>query len=199
MCNSEQWLAKPGTVGPPTMISEVLIVGDDGELKGPNEPGQIYVRNSLGLDFEYLGDEEKTESVHLEPGVITFGDVGYLDDDGYLFLSDRKIDMIISGGVNIYPAEIESVLMAHPAVADVGVFGIPNDEYGEEVKAAVELLDDADPATVEPELKQLCRDRLAGYMLPRSFDFMKLPRTPTGKLQKRDLRDPYWAATGRTI
>jgi long-chain acyl-CoA synthetase len=100
--------------------------------------------------------------------VFTFGDIGSVDEDGYLFLSDRKIDMIISGGVNIYPAEIESLLITHPAVADVGVIGVPNDEFGEEVKAVVQLVDGHDPADVEPELRQLCRDRLAGYMVPRS-------------------------------
>ena len=197
--SSEEWLAKPGTVGKPTAICEIAIVGEDGRELGPNESGQICVRNTLGLDFEYLGDEEKTSKAHLAPGTITFGDIGYVDDDGFLFLSDRKIDMIISGGVNIYPAEIEAALMTHPAVADAGVFGIPNDEYGEEVKAAVELVDGTDPATVEADLKRLCREKLAGYMVPRSFDFGELPRTPTGKLQKKDLRAPYWEGTGRTI
>ena len=107
--------------------------------------------------------------------------------------------MIISGGVNIYPAEIEAALLTHPAVADVGVFGIPNDEFGEEVKAAVELVDGADPEQVEPELRRLCRDQLAGYMAPRSYDFGPLPRTATGKLPKRVLRAPYWEGTGRSI
>ena len=117
-----------------------MIIGEDGEQLGPNEVGQIYVKSLMGIDFTYLGDEEKSDKAHLEPGVFTFGDVGYVDDDGYLFLSDRKIDMIISGGVNIYPAEIEAVITTHPSVADCGVFGVPNDEFGEEVKAAVELI-----------------------------------------------------------
>ncbi len=107
--------------------------------------------------------------------------------------------MIISGGVNIYPAEIEAALMTHPLVADVSVFGVPNDEFGEEVKAAVELVAGADPAGAEVELRNLCREKLAGYMVPRSFDFLELPRTPTGKLPKRVLRDRYWEGTGRTI
>jgi long-chain acyl-CoA synthetase len=157
------------------------------------------VRNLFGIDFDYLGDEEKTRAAHLEPGVYTYGDIGYVDDDGFLFLSDRKIDMIISGGVNIYPAEIESVIITHPAVADVGVFGIPNDEFGEEVKAAVELVPGSDEGTVEADLRRLCRERLAGYMAPRSYDFGPLPRTPTGKLPKRELRAKYWAGTGRSI
>jgi long-chain acyl-CoA synthetase len=199
ICSSEQWLAKPGTVGAPLPTTEILIVDDDGQGLGSGEVGQIYMRNLLGADFEYLGDEEKTDSAHLEPAVFTFGDIGYVDGDGYLFLSDRKIDMIISGGVNIYPAEIESLLITHSAVADVGVIGVPNDEFGEEVKAVVQLVDGHDSADVESELRQLCRDRLAGYMVPRSFDFAELPRTATGKLLKRRLREPYWEDTGRSI
>ena len=199
LVNSEQWLSKPGTVGLPTAITEVMIVGEHGEQLAPNEVGQIYVRSLLGIDFEYLGDEEKTQGAHLEPGVFSYGDVGYVDDDGYLFLSDRKIDMIISGGVNIYPAEIESVLMTHPRVADCGVFGVPNDEFGEEVKAAVELLPGSDPERVRVELTNLCREKLAGFMVPRSYDFGDLPRTATGKLPKRELRAKYWEGSGRTI
>ena len=197
--NSEDWLSKPGTVGTPTPVTELLIIGDDGARLGPNEVGQIYMRSLIGIDFEYLGDEEKTKGAHLEPGVFSFGDVGYVDDDGYLFLSDRKIDMIISGGVNIYPAEIESVIVTHPSVADVGVFGVPNDEFGEEVKAAVELLAGADPVEVEADLRRLCREKLAGYMCPRSYDFGALPRTATGKLPKRELRAKYWEGAGRSI
>ena len=199
ICSSDQWLAKPGTVGAPLPTTELLIVDDDGQQMGADEVGQIYLRNLLGADFEYLGDEAKTDSAHLEPGVFTFGDIGYVDEDGYLFLSDRKIDMIISGGVNIYPAEIESLLITHPAVTDVGVIGVPNDEFGEEVKAIVQVAEGRDGAEVEPELRQLCRDRLAGYMVPRSFDFADLPRTATGKLLKRQLREPYWESTGRAI
>jgi len=197
--DSHEWLQKPGTVGKPTLVAELLIVGEDGEQLGPNEVGQIYVRSLMGIDFAYLGDDEKTKGAHLEPGVFSFGDVGYVDDDGYLFLSDRKIDMIISGGVNIYPAEIESVIMSHPAVADCGVFGVPNDEFGEEVKAAVELLPGSDADAVEADLKRVCRERLAGYMTPRSYDFGDLPRTATGKLPKRELRAKYWEGTGRSI
>jgi long-chain acyl-CoA synthetase len=199
LVSSEQWLARPGTVGQATAITELLIIGEDGEQLGPSEVGQIYVRSLLGIDFEYLGDGEKTQGAHLEPGVFSFGDVGYVDDEGYLFLSDRKVDMIISGGVNIYPAEIEAAIITHPAVVDVGVFGIPHDEFGEEVKAAVELLPGSDEAVVEAELRKLCRDRLAGYMAPRSYDFGDLPRTATGKLPKRELRAKYWEGTGRNI
>ena len=155
----------------------------------------------MGTDFEYHKDPEKTKAAHLEPGVFSVGDIGYLDDDGYLFMSDRKIDMIISGGVNIYPAEIEGVLVSHSAVADAAVFGIPNEEFGEEVKAAVELLPGfAASDELAETLKTHCRDHLAGYKVPRSVDFEdKLPRHPTGKLYKRLLRDRYWEGRDRKI
>ena len=132
---------------------------------------------------------------------MTVGDVGYLDEDGYLFLSDRKIDMIISGGVNIYPAEIEAVLVNHPSVLDAAVFGIPHDEFGEEVKAAVELAPGSDPSEeLAAEMIAYARGQLAGYKVPRSIDFTEeFPRTETGKLVKRELRDPYWAGRDRVI
>jgi len=132
---------------------------------------------------------------------MTVGDVGYVDDDGYLFLVDRKVDMIISGGVNIYPTEIEARLISHPAVVDAGVFGIPDDEYGEEVKAAILLADGyVGSDELADELAGFCREELAGFKVPRSFDFLDdFPRTATGKLLKRVLRDPYWAATERQI
>ena len=201
LATSEQWLAKPGTVGPVLPTNDVLIIDDEGNELGPNQSGTIYVRNKMGMDFEYHGDRDKTEKAHLQPGVFTIGDIGYLDDDGWLFLSDRKIDMIISGGVNIYPAEIEGVLVGHEAVRDAAVFGVPNEEFGEEVKAAVEL---HDGYTASPELiaaiQTYCREKLAGYKVPRSIDVEDaLPRHPTGKLYKRLLRDKYWDAAGRSI
>ncbi|MBT4161253.1 MAG: AMP-binding protein, partial [Gammaproteobacteria bacterium] len=199
--SSEDWLTKPGTLGKPTPIMEVTIIKEDGSPAETGEPGQIYVRNIMGSDFEYHNAPEKTAAAHLEPGVFTFGDIGYLDEDGYLYMSDRKIDMIISGGVNIYPAEIESVLINHPTVLDAAVFGIPNEEFGEEVKAAVELADGvlADDQLAE-DLIAHCREHLASYKIPRSVDFeTSLPRHPTGKLLKRLLRDRYWEGSGRTI
>jgi len=198
-CTSEEWLAHPGTVGKPLPTTEVHILDDAGNALGRTEIGQIYCRNKLGDDFSFLGDDDKTASVHLEPGLFTYGDIGYLDDDGFLHLSDRKIDMIISGGVNIYPAEIEAVLHGHPLVADAAVFGIPDDEFGEQVKAAIELVDGTDDAAAEQSLRTVCRELLAGYMVPKSFDFGPLPRTPTGKLPKRELRAKYWKGTGRAI
>ncbi|GIU83590.1 MAG: acyl-CoA synthetase [Acidimicrobiales bacterium] len=198
---AEEWLERPGSVGRPLPTTEVIIVGDDGRRLGPNEVGQIYLKNLLGADFEYLGDPEKTAAAHLEPGVFTFGDVGYVDEDGYLYLVDRKIDMIISGGVNIYPAEIEAVLVTHPAVADVAVIGVPDDEFGEQVKAVVCLEDGWEPgADLAEELKRHCRGKLAGYKVPRTVDFVdELPRTPTGKLLKRRLRDRYWEGRSSKI
>ncbi len=173
---------------------EILVVGEDGTHLGPNESGTLYFRNAMGTDFEYHNAPEKTADSHLEPGVFTTGDVGYLDDDGYLWLSDRKIDMIISGGVNIYPAEIEGVLGGHPLVGDVAVIGVPNEEFGEEVKAIVVPNDGVEPGDeVVATLVAHCREHLAGYKRPRSFDFVdELPRTGTGKIQKAKLRGPFW-------
>ncbi len=198
---SEEWLKKPGTVGKALPTCQVLILDEKGNELPSGEVGQIWFKSLIGADFEYLGAPEKTKDVHREPGVYTYGDVGYLDEDGYLFLSDRKIDMIVSGGVNIYPAEIESVLITHPSVADVAVFGVPNDEFGEEVKAAVQLVPGVTAGPeVENDLKTFAREKLAGYKNPRSWDFHEdFPRTPVGKLQKRLLRDPYWAGKTRSI
>ena len=180
---------------------EVRVVKEDGTIAGSGEEGQLYFRNQMGTDFAYHKDPEKTRNAHLEAGVFTVGDVGYLDSDGFLYMSDRKIDMIISGGVNIYPAEIEGVLVGHAAVSDAAVFGVPNEEYGEEVKAVVELGSDHSPsADLAEELIAYCRVHLAGYKVPRSIDFEeKLPRHPTGKLEKRLLRDPYWEGRDRSI
>jgi long-chain acyl-CoA synthetase len=199
--SAEEWLQRPGSVGKATPMVEVRIVKDDGTLAAANESGTIYMKNLMGTRFEYHKDPDKTKAAYLEPGVFTTGDIGYLDDEGYLYMSDRKIDMIISGGVNIYPAEIESVLVTHPQVHEAAVFGVPNDEFGEEVKAVVELVpgSTADGALAE-ELIALCRAHLAGYKTPRSVEFRDaLPRTETGKLQKRLLRDPYWEGLGRKI
>ncbi|PZG18218.1 AMP-binding protein [Nonomuraea aridisoli] len=197
---SRQWLAKPGSVGRPQPATEIHILDSDGEPVKPGRQGQIWFRYTNGDDVEYWGDPDKTASIH-RAGLFTTGDIGYFDEDGYLFLCDRTIDMIISGGVNIYPAEIENVLITHPAVRDVAVFGIPDDEFGEQVKAAVELTDGVQPTDDLPaELMTFCRDLLAGYKVPRSIDFLpELPRTPTGKLYKRLLREPYWQGVSRRI
>ena len=201
----DEWLERPGSVGKPWPAAEIFVRDDAGKDLPAGVTGQLWFRDRLGRDFAYHKDPDKTAKAHQEPGVYTFGDIGRVDEDGYLFLSDRKIDMIISGGVNIYPAEIEGVLVTHPAVADAAVFGIPDDEFGEQVKAAVELMPGAGDDTgaadgVVAELVALCRDKLAGFKVPKSFDIVEtLPRTPTGKLQKRRLRDPYWEGTGRSM
>ncbi len=205
MITSEQWLAKGGSLGPPLPNMEIMVIGDDGTPVESGKQGTLYFRSGMGMDFEYHNAPEKTAEAHLEPGVFTTGDVGYVDEDGYLWLSDRKIDMIISGGVNIYPAEIEQVLGGHPLVADVAVIGVPNAEYGEEVKAVIVLTEAGanGPGGVEGTTATLgayCREQLAGYKCPRSYDVADaLPRTGTGKVQKRKLRAPYWAGHDRAI
>ncbi|MEM1433250.1 MAG: AMP-binding protein [Pseudomonadota bacterium] len=201
MSSAEEWLERPGTVGKPSPTVNIQIFGEDGEPVPAGTSGEIYVRSLMGTDFEYHNEPEKTAAVHKEPGLFTFGDIGYFDDDGYLYLSDRKIDMIISGGVNIYPAEIEGVLATHPAVQDVAVFGIPNEEYGEEVKAAVTLnAGFSGDSGLTDDLMAFCREHLAGYKTPRSVDYVdEMPRHETGKLYKRLLKEPYWEGTGRSI
>jgi long-chain acyl-CoA synthetase len=151
-------------------------------------------------NFEYYKDKEKTEK-NRQGKFFTVGDVGYRDEDGWLFLSDRKIDMIISGGANIYPAEIESELIMHPKVADVAVFGIPHDDWGEEVKAVIEPMEgiEGDDA-LEAEIMEWSATRLAKFKRPKSIDFTtEMPRDPNGKLYKRKLRDPYWEGRERAI
>ena len=154
--------------------------------------GQIWFETDSR--FEYHNDRAKTAEAWNDRGWGTLGDVGYLDEEGYLYLTDRVSHMIISGGVNIYPREAEDVLIGHPAILDVGVFGIPHPDLGEEVKAAVELQPGYEPSPeLEAEIIQYCRDRLSTFKCPRSVDFMdELPRLPAGKLRKGDLRRPYW-------
>ncbi|MEU8758988.1 acyl-CoA synthetase [Streptomyces sp. NPDC048659] len=196
---AEDWLKKPGTVGRAWPISELAVFDDDGERLPPGRLGTVYMKMSTG-GFRYHGDEAKTRSSRIGD-FFTVGDLGVLDEDGYLFLRDRKIDMIISGGVNIYPAEIESALLAHPAVADAAAFGIPHTDWGEEVKAVVEAAEGHAPG---PELAAAilahCETRLAGYKRPKSVDFITaMPRDPNGKLYKRRLRDPYWEGHDRPL
>jgi len=190
----EDWLAHPGSVGR-AASGTLRICDEDGTELPPNQEGLIFFEQPK-RPFEYHNAPEKTaESGHPQHANWTaLGDVGYVDDDGFLFLTDRKAYLIISGGVNIYPQEIEDALIMHPNVTDVAVFGIPNAEFGEEVKAVVQAAPGVatDSALVD-ELSQWARDHLASFKVPRSFDFMdELPRLPTGKLYKRLLRDAYW-------
>jgi long-chain acyl-CoA synthetase len=176
----------------------VRVLDDVGKDLSPGEVGTVYLK--LMMDFAYKGDPEKTRASRRGEW-FTVGDMGWLDADGYLFLSDRKIDMIITGGVNVYPAEIEAALLAHPEVGDAAVFGVPSEEWGEEVKAVVEPAPGvpADDALRERLLAH-CRARLAGYKCPRSIEFTAaLPRDANGKLYKRKLRDPYWVGRERKI
>jgi long-chain acyl-CoA synthetase len=199
--SAEEWLERPGSVGRPLPVVEVRIVGDDGCELAPGETGEIWFRNLLGSDFEYHRAPDKTAAAHREGGFGTLGDVGHLDEDGYLHLSDRKIDMVVSGGVNIYPAEVEGVLAEHPAVADVAVFGIPDDDMGESVHAAVSLRSGRSwDESLRAELDEWCRANLAGFKRPRSYEVHdELPRVEAGKLAKRQLRDPWWVGRDRSI
>ncbi|HLI53029.1 MAG TPA: acyl-CoA synthetase, partial [Acidimicrobiales bacterium] len=185
-----EWLAHPGSVGRPR--NECHIVGPDGEELPPGQAGVVYFAGGRGS--EYHNDPAKTASTTDERGWRTLGDIGYLDDDGYLYLTDRQAHMIISGGVNIYPQEAENVLSSHPAVADVAVIGVPDEEMGEAVKAVVEPVDPAAAGPgLERELLDFCRGELAAYKCPRTVDFVDaLPRDPNGKLYKGRLRDRYW-------
>jgi long-chain acyl-CoA synthetase len=186
----EEWRTHKGSVGLP-VDCRVTIVGEDGRELAPGEPGVVYFESAVG--FAYHNDPEKTAAAHDARGHSTVGDIGFVDQEGYLYLTDRVSHMIISGGVNIYPQEVENLLTTHPAVLDVAVIGVPNSEFGEEVKAVVLP---ADPAMAGPqlamELVEHCRRQLAHYKCPRSVDFVEdLPRLPTGKLAKRLLRARY--------
>jgi len=193
------WLARPGTVGTPWPISEVMIADDDGGACPPGTPGTVYMKMELS-DFAYKGDPEKTAAGRLR-GFFTVGDIGYLDDGGFLFLCDRRSDMIISGGANIYPAEVEAEIITHPKVADVAVFGIPDDDWGEQVKAVVQpSAGIAAGDELAAEILASLDGRLARMKWPKTIDFTEeLPRDPSGKLLKRRLRAPYWEGHGTAI
>ena len=196
---AREWLERPGSVGAAWPGSEVRVLDDSGDDAPAGQPGLVYLRMGAST-FEYHKDREKTLASRAR-GMFTVGDIGYLDADGYLYLCDRKGDMIISGGVNIYPAEIESELSCHPAVADVAVFGIPHEEWGEEIKAVVQPADGVAPGPeLTAELLGFLDGRIAKFKLPRTIDYVaELPRDPNGKLYKRRLRDPYWAARDKSI
>jgi fatty-acyl-CoA synthase len=198
--HSAEWLEHKGSVGK-SLLGAVHICDDDGKELPTGDAGLMYFERPE-MPFEYHNDTARTrDAQHPEhPNWSTLGDVGYVDEDGYVYITDRKSFMIISGGVNIYPQEIEDVLIMHPAVLDAAVIGVPHEEFGEEVKAVVQPVDGAAGDDLERDLLAYCRDRLATFKVPRSVDFVdELPRLPTGKLYKRLLRERYWAGRQSTI
>jgi long-chain acyl-CoA synthetase len=199
-CNSEEWLSHPGTVGK-VVLGELSVLDDDMQPLPLGEPGTLWFKSAT--EFQYHRDEEKTrEATSSDGSMTTVGDVGYVDADGFLYLTDRKTFMIISGGVNIYPQETEDLLISHPKVADAAVFGVPNQDLGEEVKAVVQpIAGVAGDDSLTEELLQYLSERVSRQKLPRSIDYRdELPRLPTGKLYKRLLRDEYWGeGTSRIV
>jgi long-chain acyl-CoA synthetase len=199
--SSEEWLERPGSVGRPIPNMNIEIIGEDDRALPPGDVGQIFISNDTGLDISYVDDVEKTRAAHRKPGQFTLGDLGWLDEDGYLFLADRRVDLIISGGVNIYPAEVESHLMMHPAIDDVGVFAVPDPEWGHAVKATVKLRAGSEPGPdLESEILTWLSGRVARFKVPKSIDFSAtLPRFSNGKLHRRQLRAPYWDGVGSDV
>lgn len=195
-CNSTEWLAHPGTVGRAIDGAGVRVLGDGDRPLPAGEVGEVYLKPPpVWPNFTYLGADAKRKAMERE-GYLTVGDMGYLDDDGFLYLTDRRNDMVISGGVNIYPAEIEACLIGLEGVRDAAVFGIPDPDYGEALAAHVE----ADPGVTEEAVRAHVRAHLAGYKVPKVVVFEEhLPREDSGKLFKRRLREPYWSETGRRI
>ena len=191
LIRTDEWLKHRGSVGRP-VVGMTHVVDDDGNECPPGENGTIYF--SDGPAFEYFNDPERTAEAYDDRGRSTLGDIGYLDEDGYLYLTDRQSFMIVSGGVNIYPQEIENLLIAHPKVADVAVIGVPSADFGEEVKAVVQPLAMTDAGdSLADDLTAFARRHLSTLKIPRSIDFLEaLPRHPTGKLYKRLLKDRYW-------
>ncbi|MFI5396584.1 MAG: acyl-CoA synthetase [Candidatus Binatia bacterium] len=199
LVSPEEWLKYPGTVGRAWPSSAIRVLDDAGNDCPPGQHGIVYM-SLAAAEFEYHKDKQKTDA-NRRDGFFTVGDVGYLNEEGYLFLCDRKIDMIISGGANIYPAEVESVLLTHPKVADAAVFGIPDEDWGEQVKAVIEPAPGVQPSpALAEEILAFCLQHAAKYKCPKSIDFIEvMPRDPNGKLYKRKLRDPYWQGRERVI
>jgi long-chain acyl-CoA synthetase len=189
--DARTWLQKPGTVGKPVPEDQVVVADEEANPLPPGEVGLVWFKASE-VPFEYFKDRSKTESSYRDRH-FTLGDMGYLDGDGFLFLTDRSANLIISGGVNIYPAEVDAVFLDHPAVADAAVIGVPNPEWGEEVLAVVELRAGVEASgDLADELVGFCRDRLSHYKCPRRVEFVdQLPRQDNGKIYKRLLRDRY--------
>ena len=191
---SEEWLQHPGSVGRAIPPFRAIVVDEDDQEVPAGTEGRLYFEDTTGRGVVYPDDPEKTARAHLRPGVFTLGEIGYLSEDGFVYITDRFSDLIVSGGVNIYPAEAEQVLIEHPEVADVAVIGVPNRDMGEEVKALVVPVEGAATPAAD-EFIAWCRERLAGYKCPRSVDIVEtIGRTPMGKLNKRELRRPFWEA-----
>ena len=197
LLTSDESRTHPGSAGRPLPGAEVRILSDDGEVMPPFEPGLIYCRQAAYPDFTYINRDADRRAIDRD-GLVAVGDVGYFDRDGYLYICDRKSDMVISGGVNIYPAEIEAVLITMPGVADCAVFGIPDAEFGEALAAHVQP---HGSAVIEREaVRKFLKERIADYKVPRVVEFSDaLPREESGKIFKRRLRDPYWKDAGRRI
>lgn len=189
---SVEWLEHPGSVGRPIPPFSVLVLDDDGNEVPANTEGRLFFKDATGRGVVYPNDPEKTKQANIAPGVFTLGEIGYVDADGYVYITDRFSDMVVSGGVNIYPAEAEQVLVQHPAVLDVACIGVPHPEMGEELKALVMLRDPASPPD-PTEIIGFCRERLSHYKCPRTVEFVDdLGRNTMGKINKRKLRAPYW-------
>lgn len=196
-CTAQEWLARPGTVGRPVAGATVRIYDATGRVLAAGEVGDVYAHLGAMPDFTYKGRDADRQAIERD-GLIAPGDMGYLDTDGFLYLCDRRRDMIISGGVNIYPAEIEAILHDHPGVEDCAVFGIPDDEFGEAIAAIIEPRDGA--ALDAEEIRTHLRGHLASFKIPRHVEFRRdLPREDSGKIFKRRLRAPFWEGTGRNI
>lgn len=190
--DSEDWLANPGSVGRALEPFEALVLDDDGEPVPPNTEGRLYFRDTTGRGVVYHNAPEKAAEAHIAPGVFTLGEIAYMNEDGFVFITDRFSDMILSGGVNIYPAEAEQILIDHPGVLDVACIGVPHSEMGEELKALVIPTDASSPPDAA-EVINWCRDKLSHYKCPRSLDFVDdLGRNTMGKINKRKLKAPYW-------
>jgi long-chain acyl-CoA synthetase len=193
---SEDWLTHPGSVGRALPPFEALVVDDDGRELPPGAEGRLYFRDTTGRGIVYPNDPAKTAAAHIAPGVFTLGEIGYLDADGFVYITDRFSDMVVSGGVNIYPAEAEQVLIEHPGVADVACIGVPHGEMGEELKGLIVAADPANPPD-PADLIAWCRERLSHYKCPRTIDVVDdLGRTTMGKINKKRLREPYWEHAG---
>lgn len=196
--SASEALRKPGSAGRPIGQGVIRILDHEGRLCPPNHPGKIYVHQPAYADFTYKNNPDARKKIERD-GLITLGDIGYLDEEGYLFVCDRESDMVISGGVNIYPAEIENELMTHPDIADCGVVGVPDDEYGEKLLAFIQPANTSHTMSTE-KLMDWLKPKIAGYKIPREFRFQpELPRDDSGKIVKRKLRQPFWEKSQRNV